>query len=1596
MPTDVASRASLDVLPPSPDSIGNPGDRPDESVSYKYSILLLVLVLFASYYTYFLNCLSTQFQLIFLLFKVKEVSLLFNKDSRFQLGFSVESPVIIPLNLRNISVTFFLEKTNSLAEQTYTAKFKDIVVKPGEQSLFMVEMVDVVPASILVRFFQQVLYSADGEKTSLVLRGSIGMKTVFSYSFTQEETLTRDSLRGLFTSGEVANVLKDSLRLKYELAGKEPNRSPKISLFIDPKKMFPAGTLWTIETEQVKTRRALPCSVANSAVLLNILPGKSSNRSFQPLHQLNIGNIEFEKVLNASDEKLEPFFVEFFTKVLAPKDLLVQSEGEKTPLSVVQPEGFNFSTLGTTYRGTFSDSTIGGFLEIAEDFNIAAVAAQGDKRFPLFKVTVFKYSVNDERFRFDLAASVPESAENWPNLKAPFALVFSVENFNFLEASISLTELAFGGFMRKFSLEVPGFSLEITGDGKRLLGVEIPKFSISNCATDKGVFDDMIQKAVVYVPDFHEFPLIRDSAFGSFSWNGQVVYGNVDSLRAISSFLAKLSGPWIDDFQAWVISEKEGIIAKIGQYIRDMKISITIQSLASLLLLNPPDNVPIEPNEHTRVVSLFHKMLGHFLKFCVEVKCSERLGLILENLLPMLPLISSEDELKTVTSKSFILTKGSSIIEPLFKLKDEYVQIINQRFPRFDKRAVFDFVNPFVTCVFQRIVFANYTSFLFGAQADNFQELIFAICSPIRNAVWGIDINSLGIAETVLGRGGVELPQIPEVFRNMIRTIIEQSAVHLSLSKKMDIVVDIINVAGKCNKITIIAIAITNSGPAIVKLLQLLGDKIINPELREALMFLKSSIPPMEEFRLEKIIKGSVLVLKNENLVPNKIYSIPNGTEYFEAKSNEDHLIVYLPPIASASLGQGHVGLFNGVEVFVKVIKPEHQAHEKSCSTIFEALSGRENRTVRTLSMEVLRSYTDEFNLLKEYKGILLGKQLYSCDKPKIFIPGPLAVFDSSYEYYDWLDADRYVQTAPVKNSILVMERVPNCVTLGNFDFFREYIPPQNRLRVAYNLLLSTRELYSRFFKEALYGTGFFHGDPHSGNILVSLGPDPYIAVVDFGNFHECSSQLKNALIGSGAVTELFLNPSNELKIKVARQGYKVATPEDAARKLLCAFGYTEVGPTKELWKRRVYDISKYFPLVNELSAVCFGKIIAEFEKSKNYTRWRMFQNIDGWFLANISSDFCDTSLGDPSAVPEIAQIASILQSIVNEEKSFVYKKNDQQASAVMASLKSHFSSIQQILLNYLAVVKSNDQDALVLETLFLYSHRRVAGASTQSINEYFEDCFLAHASNQQIGILSRLIEAEKNYLLVAQEVSTKNKPSIFTNQHHLIAQDDSRWGSFVANVKKLHLYHTECDTLQKSFRDSDPSETVRSILAKEFSLESVAGLLISFKISFLAAESQMQHVIDVTCNTIIPNRFARDLVTAYGKNCESEAAVYGDLIRNDEVVPDQVPRALYCLKNSIAVRIGHRSIDDIVGYLMRIVPETNISEEREQQKPAETDFFRSQMLFLNVYKELVEKALLIKGIDISQIKELVEIATEIASNHMVMGMRALSSLVPR
>ena len=250
-----------------------------------------------------------------------------------------------------------------------------------------------------------------------------------------------------------------------------------------------------------------------------------------------------------------------------------------------------------------------------------------------------------------------------------------------------------------------------------------------------------------------------------------------------------------------------------------------------------------------------------------------------------------------------------------------------------------------------------------------------------------------------------------------------------------------------------LAAALTEMGPTFIKLGQLLATRadLLGDEVAEDLALLQDRLPPFPGGRARTLIEAE-----------------------FERPLADLFARFDDAPVAAASIAQVHFAITgDGREVAVKLLRPGIATAMARDLDLFRWLAGLADRVMPALRrlkpVEVVETLAQSVQLEMD----LRFEAAAASELAENFAGDP----DFRVPQVDWVRTGRSVLTTERIGGLRVDDR-------------------EALIAAGHSIAGLQKKAADAFFKQ-VFRDGFFHADPHPGNIFVA--PDGALAVVDFG-----------------------------------------------------------------------------------------------------------------------------------------------------------------------------------------------------------------------------------------------------------------------------------------------------------------------------------------------------------------------------------------------------------------------------------------------------------------------------------------------------------------
>ena len=266
------------------------------------------------------------------------------------------------------------------------------------------------------------------------------------------------------------------------------------------------------------------------------------------------------------------------------------------------------------------------------------------------------------------------------------------------------------------------------------------------------------------------------------------------------------------------------------------------------------------------------------------------------------------------------------------------------------------------------------------------------------------------------------------------------------------------------------------AGPYLQKMLQLFGDKA-EGELKVALDELKTDLTPINQKIVNSILAS--IVDKSGGAISS---------------------IKIVGSLGAASVGQTVLANINWKnskdpqEVVVKLLRPGIRLRADREVTFFKDEAKKIQGMLKTFD-GISEQIEVEMDLQKEAKNVELAQ-----------------VYNSSFKN---LQAMKLVDNILSSQGYMVLEKAPGTTLKTALNDLEQQKNHNMAVDIGEKLASGIKALATKWVEEALFGSGFYHGDLHSGNIMFS--PDMnnvtgMITVIDMGNAAVLSLEQKRAI----------------------------------------------------------------------------------------------------------------------------------------------------------------------------------------------------------------------------------------------------------------------------------------------------------------------------------------------------------------------------------------------------------------------------------------------------------------------------------------------------
>ena len=336
----------------------------------------------------------------------------------------------------------------------------------------------------------------------------------------------------------------------------------------------------------------------------------------------------------------------------------------------------------------------------------------------------------------------------------------------------------------------------------------------------------------------------------------------------------------------------------------------------------------------------------------------------------------------------------------------------------------------------------------------------------IDNYIDGLDFNSVIPIQSLLSEhNGIDISAYPESIQITIRDILTRYLNALPLIYKKNIIMTYLEQDPKAFDIDNIVVVMTEVGPIVQKLFQLIGQNSTSVVFRNAMQKLQTQLKTVPLEISKSILRDAL------------------GSDFARFEHAE------FKNLGAASIAQAIlVTTPDNEEFVVKVRKPGivDRVAEEYDVLMTKVLSTDEGKH---MVGQIYHNIEEELDFTEEAKHLLRGSQVYQACEGSGVITTPL------------IPSGNFIHS-----HVLVMTKAAGS-PLSRFISKSEQ---QTKLIALYLF-------YFIWLREALFGSGFFHGDTHAGNIFLDIKNATthsfVLTPIDFGACGQLSKEQQMSMI---------------------------------------------------------------------------------------------------------------------------------------------------------------------------------------------------------------------------------------------------------------------------------------------------------------------------------------------------------------------------------------------------------------------------------------------------------------------------------------------------
>jgi predicted unusual protein kinase regulating ubiquinone biosynthesis (AarF/ABC1/UbiB family) len=425
-----------------------------------------------------------------------------------------------------------------------------------------------------------------------------------------------------------------------------------------------------------------------------------------------------------------------------------------------------------------------------------------------------------------------------------------------------------------------------------------------------------------------------------------------------------------------------------------------------------------------------------------------------------------------------------------------------------------------------------------------------------------------------------------------------------------------------------LASLVAGGGPYMIKMLQLVGDNVSGEnakDIKDALAFVKSGLPPIAPDIRNAMLLGIVNDSNGKITALQGVRSLGAASvgETFLTRVNKDD-------------GSSETAV-------VKLLRPgiaQRAGRERVfMDSVAKMLPGMQG-TFAGIADQI----EAEMDLTSEAANVRLG-----------------AVYDGKGNPY--VQSMKLSDAAPAKTNYMMIQKAPGSTAAHYLEHLSRHSDrtPIHPMVLANRMGAMMNDLAEKWVEEAIFGSGFYHGDLHSGNIMYKAdegSENGTLTVIDFGNSKVLNPTERRAIFRMMCTAEIKSAPDfcRDFETILSAEGKSIMTGDKRTAflsKIEEAFNKTD--PETGMTASTGTIIDSILTSANDLGIEVPGAI-ANFSRSEMMLE-NAFKDITKLSKANWES-FRDLKARDPQLTAEMKDRTSRLGRHIDRKINDLGKQN--------------------------------------------------------------------------------------------------------------------------------------------------------------------------------------------------------------------------------------------------------------------------------------------------------------------------------------------------